>query len=146
MVDLSKFFCPFSDCRDFGAINRGNITTSTRYGKNKTVLLRCKTCDRRFSENRNTIFLNSNFNKETIQLIIKTIAEGNSIRGTARTHSLDKDAVNRVVIKAGEHCKAILQGLIRDLNLKESQLDDLWTFIKKRKLFSNTDEKDSGGE
>jgi hypothetical protein len=48
---------------------------------------------------------------------------------------LDKDAVNRVVLKAGEHCKEILENLIRDLCLNECQLDELWTFVKKRKLF-----------
>ena len=45
--------------------------------------------------------------------------------------SLDKDGVNRVVFKAGEHCKIILRELIHDLHLKECQLDELRTFVKK---------------
>lgn len=49
--------------------------------------------------------------------------------------SYDKDAVNQVVVKAGEHCKKILSNLIRDLNLNECQLDELWVFIKKINLF-----------
>jgi hypothetical protein len=136
-MDLANYFCPNPKCRDHGIRGRGNITTSTRYGKHKTHLLRCKTCNQRFSENRNTVFMHSNYSRETIQTIILAIAECNSIRGTARILSLDKDGVNRVVLKAGEHCKTILGNLIRDLHLNECQLDELWAFVKKRKLFPN---------
>lgn len=135
MIDLSNFFCPNLECKDHGVRGHGNITTSTRYGKNKTHLLRCKTCNQRFSENRNTIFIHSNYGRETIKRIILAVAESNSIRGTARILELDKDGVNRIVLKAGEHCKKILENLIRDLCLTECQLDELWTFIKKRELF-----------
>ena len=146
MIDLSNYFCPNPKCKDHGIRGKGNITTSTRYGKNKTHLLRCKSCNQRFSENRNTIFMHSNYSRETIQRIILAIAECNSIRGTARILSLDKDGVNRVVLKAGEHCKEILQNLIGDLCLNECQLDELWTFIKKRKLFAaKTSKKNMAG-
>lgn len=135
MVELGNYFCPNEKCKDHGIRGGGNITTSTQYGKNRTHLLRCKTCNQRFSENHNTVFMHSNYNRGTIQRIILAFAECNSIRGTARILSLDKDGVNRVVLKAGEHCKQILDSLIRDLCLNECQLDELWTFVKKRKLF-----------
>ena len=54
MIDLSIFFCPNQKCKDYGVRGHGNITISTRYGKGNTHLLRCKTCNQRFSENRNT--------------------------------------------------------------------------------------------
>ena len=143
MVDLSNYFCPNPKCKDHGIRGKGNITTSTRYGKHNTQLLRCKTCNQRFSENRNTVFMYSNYSKETIQRIILAIAECNSIRGTARLLELDKDGVNRVVLKAGEHCKIILGNLIKDLCLNECQLDELWTFIKKRNLFQRKTSKET---
>ena len=135
MIDLSNQFCPNPKCEHYGIRRHGNITTSTRYGKNKTHLLRCRSCNKRFSENRNTIFIHSNYSRETIQNIILAVAECNSIRGTARIFNLDKDGVNRVVLKAGDHCKKVLENLINDLCLNECQLDELWTFVKKRKLF-----------
>jgi transposase-like protein len=135
MIDLTNQFCPNPKCKQYGIRGHGNITTSTRYGKNKTHLLRCRSCNQRFSENRNTVFMHSNYSRETIQRIILAVAECNSIRGTARILSLDKDGVNRIVLKAGEHCKQILEDLIRDLCITECQLDELWTFVKKRKLF-----------
>ena len=144
MIDLSNYFCPNPKCKDHGVRGKGNITTSTRYGKNRTHLLRCKTCDQRFSENRNTIFMHSNYGRETIQRIILAIAECNSIRGTARILELDKDGVNRIVLKAGEHCKEILAKLIFDLFFTEFQLDELWTFEKKKALCDEDCEKEYG--
>lgn len=145
-MELSDYFCPNPTCVDYGIRGKGNITTSTRYGKHKTLLLRCKTCDYRFSENRGTVFMHSNYSKEDIQRIILAIAECNSIRGTARILSYDKDAVNRIVIKAGEHCKKILGNLIRDLCLNECQLDELWAFVKKRNLFPKKTSKRNMGD
>ena len=146
MAELSDFFCPNEMCPDYGIRGKGNITTSTRYGKNKTLLLRCKTCNHRFSENHGTVFMHSNFSKQDIQLIILAIAECNSIRGTARILSYDKDAVNRIVLKAGEHCKRVLEKLIRDLCLNECQLDELWAFVKKRNLFQKRNLKKNLGD
>lgn len=134
-MDLSDYFCPNPKCTAHGIRGKRNITTSTRYGKHKTLLLRCKTCNYRFSENRGTVFMHSNYSKQNIQRIILAIAECNSIRGTARILSHDKDAINRIVIKAGEHCKKIIGKLIHDLCLNECQLDELWAFVKKRNLF-----------
>jgi len=87
--------------------------------------------------------MHSNFGKEDIQRIILAIAECNSIRGTARILSYDKDAVNRIVLKAGEHCKKVLEKLIRDLYLNECQMDELWTFVKKRNLFPTKNLKEN---
>ena len=143
MIDLSQYFCPNLHCKDHGVRGKGNITSSTRYGKNKTYLLRCKSCNKRFSENRNTVFMHSNYSRETIQRVILAIAGCNSIRGAARILELDKDGVNRVVLKAEAHCKQILENLIHDLCLTECQLDELWTFIKKRNLFQRKTSKES---
>jgi hypothetical protein len=49
---------------------------------------------------------------------------------------LDKDTVNRVILRVGEHCATVLFNLLADLNLTETQLDELWTFVKKRKVLA----------
>ena len=135
MGELDDFFCANEKCPNYGIRGKGNIRTSTRYGKHRTLLLRCKICNHSFSENYGTVFMHSNFSRQDIQRIILAIAECNSIRGTARIFSYDKGAVNRVVIKAGEHCKKVLSKLIRDLSLNECQLDELWAFVKKGTSF-----------
>jgi hypothetical protein len=59
------------------------------------------------------------------------------VRATARLSGINKDTVNRVILRAGEHCELILSSLLRSLKLKETQLDELWSFVKKRNVLAN---------
>jgi transposase-like protein len=145
MTELGNYFCPNPECKDHRIRDRENIRTSTRYGKNRTHLLPCKTCNQRFSENRNIVFMHSNYSREIIQRIILAVAECSSIQGTARILSQDKDGVNRIVPKAGEHCRQILRNLIQGLCLNEWQMDELWTFVKKKKSLSGEDFEEEYG-
>jgi hypothetical protein len=56
------------------------------------------------------------------------------VRATGRLLGLDKDTVNRVILRAGEHCANVLSGLLTSLKLTEVQLDELWAFVKKKKI------------
>ena len=58
------------------------------------------------------------------------------VRATSRLLDINKDTVNRVILRAGEHCEIVLSNLLRSLKLKEAQLDELWAFVKKRNLLS----------
>ena len=57
--------------------------------------------------------------------------ESVGVRATARLLGLNKDTVNRVILRAGEHCELILSSLLHSLKLKEAQLNELWVFVKK---------------
>lgn len=135
-LDLSQHFCPNPDCKHYGQKGLWNITTSTTFGKQKIRLLRCRSCNKRFSERQNTVFSGLHLDEKTITEILLCLAEGLSVRGCARVKSVDKDTIQRVLERARQHCKKVLSELIKDLNLTECQLDELWSFIKKR-VFPN---------
>ena len=131
--DLSQFFCPNKDCRPYELRNQGNIRKRAIYGKERRRLLVCSTCKKRFAETRCTVFFGTKYSRETIRQILLHVAEGVGVRATARLLGLSKDAVNRIILVAGEHCARVTQNLLTDLNLTEVQLDELWVFIKKNK-------------
>jgi len=131
--DFSQFFCPNKDCRHYGLRNQGNIRKRAIYGKDARRLLICTTCKKRFAETRCTVFFGTKYSRETIRLIMLHFAEGVGVRATARLLGLSKDGVNRIILKAGEHCSRVLQNLLTDLHMTEVQLDELWVFIKKNK-------------
>ena len=140
--DLDNSFCPNKDCKDYGLRNRGNIRYRGKYGKHKTKdLLYCVTCGKRFAATRDTAFFGLHLSEESIAQIIHHAAEGVGVRATARLLGLDKDTVNRVILRAGEHCQLVLSSLLRSLKLKETQLDELWAFVKKRKILANKSSK-----
>jgi transposase-like protein len=131
-LDLSQHFCPNPDCTDYGKKGLGNITTSTTFGKRPIQLLRCKTCHKRFSERHSTVFSGLHLDEQTITEILLGLAEGLSIRACARVKGVNKDTVQRVLERARQHCLKVLGELLRDLQLTECQMDELWSFIKKR--------------
>lgn len=138
MSDASSAFCPNEKCKDYGLQNHGNITVRGKYGKDKTKdLLYCKTCGKRFASTRGTAFFGLHISDEKIEQIIHHAAEGVGVRATARLLGLNKDTVNRVILRAGEHCELVLSNLLRSLKLSEAQLDELWAFVKKRKILLN---------
>jgi hypothetical protein len=138
MTNIENAFCPNKDCKDYGLQNHGNIAIRGKYGKEKTKdLLYCRTCGKRFAPTRATAFFGLHLTDEKITQIIHHAAEGVGVRATARLLSINKDTVNRVILRAGEHCEIVLSSLIRSLKLKETQLDELWSFVKKRKILAN---------
>jgi transposase-like protein len=110
----------------------GNIVLKEHYGKQNTALLRCKTCKKIFSENRGTPFFGLHKPKEMVLRSMAMLVEKGSIRGTARAMGANKDSVALWLKRAGEHCEEVTEYLLRDLNLSQVQIDEIWTFIKKR--------------
>ena len=132
-LNLEHFFCPNQDCKEYGLRNQNNLGKRAVYGKDNRLLLYCKTCKKRFSETRCTAFFGTKYSRETIQKIMRIVAEGNGVRATARILGLSKDGVNRIILIAGAHCERVLSNLLTSLNLTEVQLDELWSFIKKNR-------------
>jgi len=149
-MELAQHFCPNKNCKDYGQRNLGNIGLRGKYGKAKNRnLLYCRTCGKRFGASQATAFFGMHLAPETIQAIIHHAAEGVGVRATARLLGLDKNLVNRVILRAGEHCAAVLSTLLRSLSLTEVQLDELWSFVKKSKVLqkrmkASVDENGSG--
>lgn len=135
MLEIEKYFCVNEHCSHYGLRGKGNIVKCGVYGKVKRQLLQCNVCKKRFSETRNTAFFGSKYSDETIRRIILCVAEGNGVRSTARILELSKDAVNRIINIAGKHCDYVLSNLLQSLTLEQCQLDELWSFIRKKNLF-----------
>lgn len=152
MSELDQCFCPNKQCKEYGLRGQGNIAIRGKYGKDKNRdLLYCRTCGKRFASTRASAMFGLHLPAETIKQIIHHAAEGVGVRATARLLGLDKDTVNRVILRAGEHCARVLSSLLTSLQLDETQLDELWTFVKKRKvlaakktLSASTDKPGSG--
>jgi len=137
MSDIEQCFCPNKQCKDYGLRGMGNIGVRGKYGKDKSRdLLYCRTCGKRFAATRASALFGMHLPAEKVRQIIHHAAEGVGVRATARLLGLDKDTVNRVILRAGEHCARVLSSLLTSLELQETQLDELWTFVKKRNVLA----------
>jgi transposase-like protein len=142
--DIGKIYCPNKNCPDFSILGKDNIAVRGKYGKNKDkILFYCRTCGHRFGQTHGSALFGAQIDPETIRSIIHHAAEGVSVRSTARLLNIDKSTVNRIILRIGEHCSKILSNLLRSIYMTEVQLDEFWSFVKKKKLLRLKQKKDT---
>jgi len=133
-IDTGMYFCPHKDCSNYGKVGIDNqIIGSGCYGKHQTQLLRCKVCQRTFSARRGTPLFGLKANEQTFYDVIACLAEGNGIRATARIKHVDKDTVTSWLDKASQHVEAVSRYLMVNLHFEAVQMDEFWSFVKKRR-------------
>jgi transposase-like protein len=135
-VDTGEFSCPNPICLNFGLAGHGNIAVRSYYGKEKRPLLYCRICGKRFAATTGTAFYGAHLPHDAILNIIHHSAEGVGVRAIARLLDIDKDTVNDVIHRVGLHCARSLDRLLTSLSMTEDQLDELWAFIKKKRVMS----------
>ena len=130
-MDTSMYFCPYPDCANYGQVGPDNhIIGAGRYGERQTQLLKCKVCNRTFSQRRGTPLFNLKAKEEIFYDVSACLAEGNGIRATARIKKVDKDTVTAWLDKASQHVEAVSRCLMVNLRFEEAQLDEFWSFVK----------------
>lgn len=77
------------------------------------------------------------------QLIVRLLCEGNSIRSTSRITGCHRDTIGRVILRFGKSCQLFMDELMRDLNLTHVQVDEVWSFVRKKQARLTVDERRS---
>jgi len=130
-IKLDDFYCPNESCGNHGKRGLGNIVIYHRYGKEHRKLLKCKTCNFRFSERRSTFFFGLHTKESKIKEVISYLLEGMSFREAAAAADLDKDTVNRIWKRFVFYCEESVDSLLKEFNIR---LEDLIILLHKRLL------------
>ncbi|MDQ7787040.1 MAG: hypothetical protein RDU01_05490 [Thermodesulfovibrionales bacterium] len=128
-LNLHHFACPNEFCGDHGKQGLGNIALSHTYGKYQRKLLRCKTCNFKFSERRSSFFFGLHTNESKIREVILHLLEGMSFREAADASDLDKDTVQRIWKRFVQYCEESMDALLQEFNIK---LEDLIFLLHQR--------------
>jgi hypothetical protein len=128
-LKLSDFFCPNESCGNHGKKGLGNIVILDTYGKDQRKLLKCKTCNVRFSERHSTFFFGLHTKESKIKEVISYLLEGMSFREAAIASDLDKDTVQRIWKRFLNSCEESVDSLLKEFNIK---LEDLIILLHNR--------------
>src|SRR5437660_9426435 len=82
--------------------------------------------------------------KEKQQIVIGSLAEGNSIRSIERLSGVHRDTIMRLGVRVGSACKQILDEKMRRLNCSRIEVDELWGFIGKKKFHASAMDRRQG--
>lgn len=102
------------------------------YGKRRTRFLRCRACGYRFSERRGTPFFNLKTDEAKIAKAIRYIAQGHSIRSTAKKLGVDKNTLCRILERMRPDGRTT-DYLLRVLRMDEETLEKFWKAVGRRK-------------
>ncbi len=125
------------ECPDYGIKGMNNLFVKDRYGLQDRILLKCKTCHHSFSETRGTMFFGLDTPQDEVLRTLALIPEKGSIRGAARTSGHDKNTICRWLAIAAEHCREVTEYFLKNLHLTQVQVDEIWSYVKKRITMAN---------
>jgi transposase-like protein len=89
----------------------------------------CRGCGQSVGIRYGTAYWDLNANPLIFETAVRALAEGNSLRSTARIVQIDKDTACAWLHRAAQHCRLVMLSLWRELAVTECQLDELWSFV-----------------
>jgi hypothetical protein len=103
------------------------------YGEKKVQRWKCQQCSKRFSEPQPKPFgADVRLPVEKVTMILRCLAEGNSVRSTSRLCDVEKRTVLNLLKTAGDCCERFMEKTLRDIPVKELQLDECWSYVLKK--------------
>lgn len=129
-------FCTNHACSVYGKTRQGNIVSNgtypTKSGRVRKFI--CRSCGKIFNERTGTVFFDLRTSEEKVIPALKLLLRGMSVRGIAEVLGSKPDTVLSWLQRAAEHSKEADAFLLRDLKVSKAELDELWTFVKKKRL------------
>ncbi len=128
--------CPDPQCRQYGQTGRGNIasngTKRSQTGRVRNFL--CRSCGGSFCERTGTAFYDLRSPEERVLMAIKLLLRGMSLRGIAEVLEVKLDTVRFWLARCAQHAEAVNAQLVDQVKVQRVELDELWTFVRKKGL------------
>jgi IS1 family transposase/transposase-like protein len=139
-MDFTTCYCPYPQCMHYG--QRGFGAHLVHCGADRGIpRLLCTMCQGTFSVRQGTAYFKVRGEEPNDTIAMRALAEGNSLRGTGRIVDVDKDTVCDWLDRAGRHCRAVTTYLFDTLPITECQVDELWSFVRKKEAHLTVAEK-----
>ena len=127
-MDYESLYCPNRRCRYYGIpFNQGIMVKNGSSHSQKQVL--CKACGSNVCLRYGTAYLGLKADSAIFETVVRALAEGDSLRATARIVQIDKDTACDWLDCAAQHCRLVMLYLWHNLHITECQLDELWSFV-----------------
>jgi IS1 family transposase len=78
--------------------------------------------------------------------VIAALCEGVSLRSISRLLNVHRDTAMRLGVKVGQGCTAIHGKLMVDLRVSRIELDEVWSFVKKKRKNVTENDPDTVGD
>jgi transposase-like protein/IS1 family transposase len=121
-------YCPHPVCPFYGVRFRESRLVKNGTTRSQRQAL-CRACRSSVALTYGTPYVDLEHDPALFELAIRALAEGHSIRVTARIIQVDTDTVCTWLDRAAHHCRLVMLSLWQQLPVRECQLDELWSFV-----------------
>jgi IS1 family transposase/transposase-like protein len=128
-VDTQHQFCPAPSCRYYGWMGRGNIRANGHPSGGPWWQWQCVVCGTYFLETHGTLLHGKGAPTELLVYVVTALAEGLGIRGVARVFAVDPNTVMAWLVEAADQFQALSQYFLRDVQISQVQLDELFVRV-----------------
>jgi IS1 family transposase/transposase-like protein len=121
---LETLACVNPRCEWYGQPGQNNLTVRKTYGKDEIRSLRCQACGSEFSERKNTALWNTKIAEAKAIAVGEHLAEGCSLKGTARLVNVDPSTVRRLNQRMGDHSAAFHHEHVQAIDVEMLEADE----------------------
>src|SRR5215475_12141730 len=105
-------------------------TSMTQSGKRR--IFRCSQCERPFSETRDTVFFDQRSPEEKVIMALKMLLVKVALSDIGFVLGVTEETVLEWLRRASQQAHEINAHLLRDLPVTQVQLDEMWSFIRRK--------------
>lgn len=116
--------CPNRACASPHVVRNGSLGGRQRY--------RCRGCGMWFGETHGTPLYRLKTPPEEIGRALLLVMRRGSLRAAEEATGHKYETIGRWLHLAAQHAAAIEEALVRDLHLSTVEIDEFWSFVKKR--------------
>jgi len=126
--------CPNPECSHYRLMNRGNISAISTYmtQSGKRRIFYCSKCDHCFAETRDTVFFDLRTPEDKVMMALKMLLVKVGLTDIGFVLGVTEETVLMWLDRAAQKAHEINTHLLRDLPVTEVQLDEMWSFIKRK--------------
>jgi hypothetical protein len=124
----SHQYCDNQSCSHYGLVGAGNIKTKNR----KKGQLHCNKCKQIFSARKGTLFFGRQTPMDKIVQVLGLLASGMGVNAVCRETGVTGDSIRCWILLASTQVKALSAYMEQDMHLGQVQIDEFWSFIRKK--------------
>ena len=89
----------------------------------------CRQCSKTFLEPRENHLDGMTLPIEKAEMVLRLLLEGNSVSSVERATEVHHTTILKLLVLAGEKCERIMAEKIRNVEVRDLELDELWSWI-----------------
>jgi hypothetical protein len=121
-------YCDNRLCSYYGQTGQGNLKIRC-LSKGRIYCNKCKVA---FQVRKGTMFFGLRTDMDKIARVLGLLASGMGVNAVCRENDVTADSLRDWIVLAARHVNEFSAYLERDMHLEQVQIDEFWSFIRKK--------------